>query len=180
MSKFEQLAVAVIFSIIVVAMAEFKIYMLANAPQEVVTESYDIFELEPEEIPILDGGDPDSDIPLIRTTAYVRLTLDEMDLLESIAMAEAEGEDARGKALVMRVVLNRSLEWNKPIDEIIYSPNQFATYRMDIEPTEDCHEALAIVIDGWDESEGAIWFNADDYPKYGSPLFQYGGHYFSK
>ena len=141
---------------------------------------YEIYELEPEEIPILDADYVESDIPLIRTTAFVSLTLEEMDLLQDIAMAEAEGEDAKGKALVMRVVLNRSLAWNKPIKEIIYEPNQFATFRMGIEPSEDCHEALAIIVEGWDESEGAIWFCSKGYPNYGEPLFQYGGHYFSK
>lgn len=119
-------------------------------------------------------------IPLIRESTFVNLTYEEQDLLERVAMAEAEGEDSKGKALVMRVVLNRSLEYGMPIGEVIYSPNQFATSRMGIDPTEDCHEALAMVMDGWDESQGALYFCNSGYPKYGEPLFQHGGHYFSR
>lgn len=140
------------------------------------------YVLPPEDIIILDDGDPESDIPLLRDISFVKLTEDECNLLLDIAMAEAEGEDAIGMALVMRVVLNRSLEWEQTIEEVIFSPNQFATCRMGIEPSEKCHEALAMVVDGWDESKGALWFCSINYPKYGQPLFdgKYHGHYFSK
>ena len=129
---------------------------------------------------IIVEGDPDSEIPLLRDSSFVMLTRTEGDLLEAVAMAEAEGEDVKGKALVMRTVLNRSLAWEQSVEEVIFKPNQFATSRMDIEPSEDCHEALAMIVDGWDESEGALFFNAKNYSKYGEPLFKYGGHYFSK
>jgi spore germination cell wall hydrolase CwlJ-like protein len=128
----------------------------------------------------LDGGDPESEIPVLRDYSFVKLTEEECDWLLGIAMAEAQGEDAKGKALVMRVVLNRSYEWNQSLEEVIFSENQFATYRMDIEPSEDCYEALSMIVDGWDESDGALWFCAKGYPKYGEHAFQYGGHYFSK
>ena len=109
------------------------------------------------------------------------LTQGEQDLLEQVAMAEAEGEGATGMALVMRVVLNRADLEGLPLDNIIYKPSQFATDHMgEKEPSEDCHKALAMVIDGWDESQGAIYFNKGEYPNYGEPLFQYGNHYFSK
>jgi spore germination cell wall hydrolase CwlJ-like protein len=128
---------------------------------------------------LLDDGDPDSDIPLLRDKSFVKLTEEEIELLESIAMAEAEGEDTKGKALVMRVVLNRSLKREMSIEEVIFEPNQFATKRMGIEPSENCHEAMAMIVDGWDESDGALYFNNQGY-SYGEPLFKYGGHYFSK
>lgn len=139
-----------------------------------------IFSSEECEETLIADGDPDSMIPLLRDFSFVMLTHSEADLLEAVAMAEAEGEDAKGKALVMRVVLNRSLAWGQSIEEVIYKPNQFAVSRMDIEPSEDCHEALAMIVDGWDESEGALYFNAGKYSRYGNPLFQHGGHYFSK
>jgi len=120
-----------------------------------------------------------ANVPLVRTSQFVNLTYEEMDLLEAIAMAEARGEDSKGKALVMRVVLNRSLEKGKSIKEIIYAPNQFYTAGM-TEGDEGCHEALAMVMDGWDESQGALYFCSKGYSRYGEPLFQYGGHYFSK
>lgn len=131
-----------------------------------------------------------TEVPLIRTSAYVNLTFEEMDLLEHIAMAEAEGEDTIGKALVMITVLNRSRHDGKSIYDVIYRQGQFATHRMYIEPTEDCHEALAMVMDGWNEKEIEFengleeyipirWFSADGYPIYGQRCFKYGGHYFS-
>lgn len=120
-----------------------------------------------------------SEIPLIRTSQYVNLTFEEMDLLEQIAMAEAEGEDVIGKILVMRVVLNRSLRDGKSIEDVIFTPNQFYTRGM--KPgDEGCHEAIGMVIDGYDPSEGALYFSAGGYSRYGEPLFQHGSHYFSK
>ena len=120
-----------------------------------------------------------SEIPLIRTSQYVNLTFEEMDLLEQIAMAEAKGEGSKGMAFVMRVVLNRSLHEGQSIREVIYRPGQFYTAGM--EPGNDeCHEALAMVMDGWDESQGALFFNGGGYRNGKEPLFQYGNHYFSK
>lgn len=129
-----------------------------------------------------------TEVPLIRTTEYVNLTFEEMELLERIAMAEAEGEDTVGKALIMVVVLNRSLADGQSIHDVIYREGQFATHRMYIEPSDDCHEALAMVMDGWNEQqiEGEwdrekkiLFFLPSGYSPYGEPMFQYGGHYFS-
>lgn len=123
--------------------------------------------------------DVTSEVPLIRTSQYVNLTFEEMDLLEQIAMAEAKGEGSKGMAFVMRVVLNRSLHDGQSIREVIYRPGQFYTAGM--EPGNDeCHEALAMVMDGWDESQGALFFNGGGYRQGKEPLFQYGNHYFSK
>lgn len=128
------------------------------------------------------------DLPMLRETDFVNLTYEEQCLLLDIAMAEAEGEDSVGKALVMITVLNRTEHYSAPVGEIIYAPKQFAVGRMGIQPSEDCYEALGMVIDGWNESwiEGdwdhdkkILWFSADGYPMYGEPMFQYGGHYFS-
>ena len=110
----------------------------------------------------------------------VLLTLEEQDLLLRVAMAEAEGEDVKGQALVMRVVLNRCITSNKGVRAVIYQPKQFATNRMTLKPNEGAYEALSMVIDGWDESQGALYFCSKGYSKYGEPLFQHGGHYFSK
>lgn len=123
--------------------------------------------------------DVTSEVPLIRTSQYVNLTFEEMDLLEQIAMAEAKGEGSKGMAFVMRVVLNRSLHDGQSIRDVIYRPGQFYTAGM--EPGNDeCHEALAMVMDGWDESQGALFFNGGGYRQGKEPLFQYGNHYFSK
>ena len=150
------------------------------------SHDYSIHTMPTESIEVIVYDEPvkevyvPQDVPLIRTGEFVNLTFEEMDLLESIAMAEARGEGSVGMAYVMRVVLNRSEKTGKSIREVIFAPNQFYTQGMGIEPSEECHEALAMIIDGWDESQGAIYFCSKGYSKYGEPLFQYGGHYFSK
>lgn len=125
------------------------------------------------------------EIPEIHYAAYepdelfLNLTFEEMELLEQVAMAEAKGEGSKGMALVMCVVLNRSAKDGQSIREVIYRPGQFYTDGM--EPGSDaCHEALAMVMDGWDESEGALFFNRDGYRAGREPLFKYGNHYFTK
>lgn len=87
-------------------------------------------------------------------------------LLAKIAMAEAEGEDTEGKALVICVVLNRvaSEDFPDTVEEVIYQENQFAAVinRWDVEPDEDCFDALAMVMGGWDESQNALYFESGD------------------
>lgn len=68
------------------------------------------------------------------------------------AMAEAEGEDTEGKALVMMVVLNRvwSDKFPDTIEDVIYQPRQFSPVgngRFDeVEPNEDCWAALDLIM----------------------------------
>lgn len=89
---------------------------------------------------------------------------DDAYMLANIAMAEAEGEDTEGKALVILVVLNRvwSDEFPDTIKEVITQSRQFTAYengRYDrVEPSEDCYRALELVEQGWDESQGAMYF----------------------
>lgn len=115
---------------------------------------------------------------------------EEAEMLMKIAMAEAEGESTEGKALVMMVVLNRVWSDSFPgtIEEVIFQKNQFSPVReggryYTTEPNEDCAKALEMVLDGWDESQGALYFEAkgnDDswHSKNLEFLFQYGGHKF--
>ena len=170
MNKIIQFGVVCLFSALLVAIAEHEAQAIET---EFVIECKNyIDEITQEYV--------EREIPSIRTSSYISLTFEEMDLLESIAMAEAEGEDVIGKALVMRTVLNRVQKHSESVSEVIYKPNQFALDRMGIKPSEDCHEALNMILEGWDESQGAIYFNAGHYSEYGEPLFKYGGHYFSR
>lgn len=109
--------------------------------------------------------------------------------LMKIAMAEAEGESVEGKALVMLVVLNRvwSDQFPNTIEEVIFQRNQFSPVKeggrwYTTEPNEECAEALELVMNGWDESEGALYFEsckADSWhSKHLEFLFQYGNHKF--
>lgn len=115
---------------------------------------------------------------------------DEAYLLAKIAMAEAEGEDLKGKALVIMVVLNRVWlpEFPGTIREVIYQENQFSPInngRWDnIEPDSECYEALDMVAHGWDESQGATYFESRSDSTWHQDnldfLFLHGGHYFYK
>ena len=112
-------------------------------------------------------------------------------LLAKIAMAEAEGEDTEGKALVILVVLNRVWSDGFPntIEEVIYQSGQFSPIsngRFDrVEPDADCWAALdLIMLDKWDGSCGATYFESESESSWHSEnldfLFRHGNHYFYK
>lgn len=116
---------------------------------------------------------------------------DDSYLLAKIAMAEAEGEDVEGKALVILVVLNRvwTDEFPGTIHDVIYQKNQFSPIsngRFDrVEPDEECYEALEMVMSGWDESDGALYFESEKsadnwHSRHLEYLFTHGGHRFYK
>lgn len=88
-------------------------------------------------------------------------------LLAKIAMAEAEGEGTEGKAMVIMVVLNRveSGDFPDSIAEVIFDDGQFSPVKeggrfYTTEPDEDCWKAMDLIMQGWDESEGALYFEA--------------------
>ena len=115
---------------------------------------------------------------------------EDSEMLMKIAMAEAEGESVEGKALVMLVVLNRvwSDEFPDSIEEVIFQRNQFSPVLeggryWTTEPNDECREALELVMDGWDESWGALYFESAEntdgwHGRNLELLFQYGGHKF--
>jgi len=101
-------------------------------------------------------------------TNVIELDADERYLLTKISMAEMEGEDVECKALAICVVLNRVASDSFPdsISDVIYQSNgnvwQFTSVgsgRFDaVEPDEECYEALDMVMNGWDESQAATFF----------------------
>lgn len=110
-------------------------------------------------------------------------------MLAKIAMAEAEGESVEGKALVILVVLNRvwSDEFPDSIEEVIFQKNQFSPVAeggryWTTEPDAGCYEALELVMGGWDESQGAFYFESTGRDGWHSQnlefLFDFGGHKF--
>ena len=137
-------------------------YVYIEKEPEVITE-YVYIEKEPEPF-------------------YLNLTAEECDLLEQIAFAEAQGEGVRGMVLVMNVVLNRveANGYGDSIEEVIFAEGQFYTEGMTPNVSEECHEALALVQEGADFSQGALYFNKYGYRAGKEPLFQYGNHFFTK
>ena len=124
-------------------------------------------------------------------TAIVSMDWDaeESEMLARIAMAEAEGEDVEGKALVILVVLNRvwSDKFPDSIEEVITQERQFTAYengRYDrLEPDEGCWDALGMVMyDHWDESQGALYFESERESIWHRDnlkrLFRHGNHIF--
>lgn len=122
-----------------------------------------------ETVPVVTG----SSIALENTVESAEINTEEsMDISDEdayrlckIAMAEAEGEDTEGKALVMLVILNRVASGRFPdtIWEVITADGQFTSYRNGrydrVEPSEDCWAALDLIQDeGWDGSCGATYF----------------------
>ena len=114
---------------------------------------------------------------------------DDSQMLLKIAMAEAEGESVVGKALVMLVVLNRvwSDDFPGTIEEVIFQPKQFSPVKEGgryntTEPNEECYEALELVMSGWDESYGALYFESCERSSWHSEnlefLYQVGNHKF--
>lgn len=114
---------------------------------------------------------------------------EESQMLMKLAMAEAEGESVEGKALVMLVVLNRVWSGKFPgtIEEVIFQPKQFSPVTeggryYTTEPNEECREALELVMNGWDESDGALYFESCEGGSWHSKnleyLFREGNHKF--
>lgn len=118
-----------------------------------------------------------TETPVPTTTAVIGSLdwdADDSYRLAKIAMAEAEGEDTEGKALVILVVLNRvwSDDFPDTIEGVITEDTQFAAYengRYDrVEPDADCYRALEMVqVEHWDESRGATYFEVKDAEIYG-------------
>lgn len=118
---------------------------------------------------------------------------EESYLLAKIAMAEAEGEDTEGKALVILTVLNRvqskKAYFPDSIKEVIFEKGEFTPVTSGrffrLEPSEDCYKALELVENGWDESNGALYFErTTDKSTWHSrnleKLFDHGNHTFYK
>lgn len=114
---------------------------------------------------------------------------EERYMLLKIAMAEAEGEDTAGKALVMCVVLNRveSIQFPDTIRDVVFDDGEFTSVqngRYDrVEPDKDCYAALEMVKAGWDGSDGALYFErtTDDstwHSRNLSRMFAHGNHTF--
>ena len=131
----------------------------------------------------------------VKTVKNEQFTDEEEYLLAKLAMAEAEGEDLKGKAFVMLVVLNRvnDDEFPDTIKEVIFQESD-GTYQFSPigdgrffkqEPSDECYEALELVKTGYDESKGALYFTSiKEQSTWHSRnldfLFEHGGHLFYK
>ena len=120
------------------------------------------------------------------------LGTEDREVLLKIAMAEAEGEPLEGKALVMRVILNRVGDDGFPdtVKDVVFqtSPSvQFTPIEQGgrywtTDPNDECYEALEMIENGWDKSDGALYFESYHGESWHSRnlefLYQVGGHKF--
>lgn len=117
------------------------------------------------------------------------INADDAYMLAKIAMAEAEGEDVEGKALVMLVVLNRTKTDGFPdtVSDVIYEKGQFTPIAngrfQKVKPDKECFEALQLIVtDKWDESQGATYFESESSSTWHRDnlnyLYSHGGHDF--
>jgi len=138
---------------------------------------------------------------LERNVDSSRMNLSETDLevLWKIVEAEAGGEDQKGKELVANVVLNRvkSPEFPDTVKAVVYQKDAHAVQFSPVADgriekvvvSDSTREAVESVLNGKDESEGALYFVAR---KKADPvglqwfdnqldfLFCHGGHEFFK
>lgn len=91
-------------------------------------------------------------------------------ILHKISIAEAGGESIESMALVMLVILNRVSDDNFPdsIEDIVFqksrgvaqfTPTIDGNYN-DAKPNEKSKAAMELILNGWDESKGALFFEA--------------------
>lgn len=113
-------------------------------------------------------------------------TQEEIELLALLVMAEAEGESEYGKRLVIDTVLNRVDSefryFEDSIAEVIYQPRQFSgMYGERITKCYVTEDNLRLVREELlsRTNYDVLYFHANHYGKYGTPLFSEGNHYFS-
>lgn len=112
------------------------------------------------------------------------LTIDEMELIALITMAEAEGECELGKRLVIDTILNRrdSLYFPDTIEGVIYQENAFeCLYNGRVDRCYVMGDIVQLVREEaiHRKNYDVLFFCAGDYSIYGTPLFKVDHHYFS-
>ena len=113
------------------------------------------------------------------------LSDEDIELIAHITAAEAGDEPEIGKRLVIDVVLNRmeSSRFPDTAHAVIFQKGEFSpTFDGGWERTSATDELRRLV---QEESEGrlnssALYFRTKHYHSFGTPLFNYGGHWFSK
>lgn len=133
------------------------------------------------------------------TVPVISLGTDQKEVLLRIVEAEATGEDIKGKMLVANVILNRvkSNQFPDTVSEVVFQKNgkivQFSPIAdgryWSVTISKSTREAVERVLNGEDESQGALYFSARSKAKKSNMnwfdnhltwLFKYGGHEFYK
>ena len=127
---------------------------------------------------------PPPPLPTLPPEPVYAFTEEEQEMLLKLGMAElGSGECTECVALVMRTVLNRveSGRFGSSIKSVLFAQDQFTPVAdgsyYKAEPNQLCRDALELVIYGWDESQGALYYEFCDGPSWHSQnlhlLFQH-------
>lgn len=117
----------------------------------------------------------------------ISATDEEIFIIALVTLGEAEGESELGKRLVIDTILNRvdSERWPNTIEDVCWQKGQYCCLhngrcgsRLKKRAEEDYIRSLVIDEMNNRTNYDVIHFSAGGYN--GSPLFQEGGHYFSK
>ena len=108
-----------------------------------------------------------SDVTFVLRDDFRWMSPEDLDMLLRIAVAEVGGDDCViCAALVIRTVINRvqTKGFANNIYDVLHTPDQFTpvmegTYDTAV-PTPTCKRALRMVLDGWDESDGVLFYEA--------------------
>lgn len=115
-------------------------------------------------------------------TRVYHFTEREQYLLLGIMMHEAGNQGVIGQALVGRCVLNRveSGRFPNDIESVLFQPGQFGPESeiCKYSPNADSYAALELLENGWDESQGAFFFESGGGFSWATYLFTHGGHNF--
>lgn len=111
----------------------------------------------------------------------------ELQLLACVVYAEAGNQDMTGKRLVAGTILNRvdSAAYPNTISEVVYQPGQFSCVkdgnldRAFWNVTDDCFRAVTAEL-AQRTDNSILYFTAGGFGQYGTPAYQYGGHWFSR
>lgn len=127
----------------------------------------------------------------------INLGAEQKEVLLRIVEAEATGEDIKGKMLVANVILNRvkSSQFPDTVKGVVFQKNGRTTQFSPIADgrywsvtiSKETKEAVNRVLNGEDESQGALYFSARSranksnmnwFDNHLTWLFKYGGHEF--
>ena len=162
------LAMGITFGVIVHGSYEAWNY---TEPEPIVITEYKTIEAEPEvitEIVYVPYEEP----------FYRNLTEEDVWYLKDMAMREASGESVIGQAMVMYVVINRAEAYGQSIKQVCESKAFESSKGMSGKtPNENCEKALVLIEEGW--TPKPLYFRANHYHSFGTPLYQVGNHYFS-
>lgn len=112
------------------------------------------------------------------------MSKEDIELIALVTMAEAEGECEEGKRLVIDTILNRvdSEYFPNTVSGVVYQSGQFTS--MTNGRADRCYVSDYICQLVEEELQSrtnneVMFFHANDYGAYGTPMFPVGNHYFS-